>query len=210
MAERAPNSPLLSVQILLPEAIDRRLARWTKSAPGASWPPTGGHITLIPAFVPNQGAAEVRSVVERVGAGAKPFVLRIAEPIAVQDKTRPDYFALFLTVESSPTIDDKPEMHDRKPLHELQERLRLALDPQRQDLHPGIVGQPFLPHVTLALGLGESEARGLVRELRLQPLAAQFEVHTIWLVIQSNGDTLYTHRYPVALGSQTDIDPLNN
>lgn len=200
MAEHPANFPLCSVQILLPEAIDRRLARWAKEAPGASWPPSGGHITLIPAFIQRGGVDEVRAVAEVVCAQVEPFVVRVGEPVAVQDRTRQNYFALFLGVESGQTAEEILADPESQPLYNLRQKLLLALESQREDLHPQLVEQAFLPHITLALGLGESEARSLAKELRAQPFVANFSVDTVWLTVQIDGDSARAERYPLRLG----------
>src|SRR5215203_6861257 len=75
------NPPLLSVHILLPEAVDRRLKRRTQEMPGASWPSWGGHITLVPNFVPKNSAEEVQAALETACAGESPFMLHFAAPM---------------------------------------------------------------------------------------------------------------------------------
>jgi 2'-5' RNA ligase len=194
MVEITANSPLLSVHILLPEAVDRRLERWTQKMPGTSWPAWGGHVTLVPNFVPLGSPDEVIAAIEGVCAQEQPFVVRFAAPIAVQDSTRPGYFAVFLTVEEMAT--DSEGML----LPQLRSKLLLALDALREDVRPQLIEQAFLPHVTLALGLGESEANKLVREIRAEPLTAEFKVDVIWLVTQSVGNGTRFDRHPIALG----------
>ena len=66
MVENEANQLLLSVHILLPEAVDRRLERWTKNMPGTSWPAWGGHITLVPNFTTRAAVDEVRAVLQSV------------------------------------------------------------------------------------------------------------------------------------------------
>jgi 2'-5' RNA ligase len=202
MAEIAASSPLCSVQILLPEAVDRRLARWAKDAPGASWPPEGGHITLIPTFVQRGRVDEIRSVAESECASIEPFIVRLAEPVAVQDRTRQNYFALFLSVESIQKLDEPKVATEEQPLSRLREALLAALEPLRADVHPQLVEQAYLPHITLALGLGESEARKLVRELRAQPITANFIVDTVWLIAQGANEAARTDRYPLPLAGK--------
>lgn len=201
MVEIDANSSLLSVHILLPEAVDRRLERWTRTMPGTSWPTWGGHITLVPNFVPRGSTEEIRAAIESVCAQAQPFMVRFAAPIATQDSTRPGYFAVFLTVEETATDSEGVR------LPQLRSKLLLALEPLREDLRPQLVDLPFLPHVTLALGLGESEAAKLVREMRAEPLAAEFKVDTVWLVAQSIGESAKFDRHPIALGPDAPLIP---
>jgi 2'-5' RNA ligase len=60
--------------------------------------------------------------------------------------------------------------------------------------------QPFLPHITMALGLSESEARSVVREMRAEPVDAEFRVDSVWLVVQEVGDGARVERQQIPLG----------
>jgi 2'-5' RNA ligase len=188
------NAPRLSVQILLPEALDRRFARWAKQMPGASWPAWGGHITLVPYFTP---ACPETMVFDRVVAavrGFHPFRVRLTEPVAVQDWTRPQYQAVFLAAHEA-------ERDDHQTLAELQQAIAAALAPVRHDVKPALDGQPFVPHLTLALGLGSSEAEKLVRAIRADPLEADFVVDAVWLMVmwQSDGPEPRVDRVAIPL-----------
>lgn len=186
--------PVLSVHILLPEAVDRRLARWTEKMPGASWPSWGGHVTLVPNFAPLGSMDEVRKRLDAACLQVSPFVLRLGAPMVVQDATRPDYAAVFLNVESKGVESATGEKSSR--IHELRSKLLDALEPLREHLQPQLLEQPFLPHVTLALSIGETEAQKLVRAMRADPVVAEFGVQTIWLVAQ--GERF--ERFPIQLG----------
>jgi hypothetical protein len=70
----------------------------------------------------------------------------------------------------------------------------------RADLLPQLVEQPFRPHVTLALGLGESEATKLAQGVRAEPIEGEFLVDVIWLVARVAGDGSRFARHPVPLG----------
>jgi 2'-5' RNA ligase len=199
MDELTGTPPLLSVQILLPDGINRRLERWTEEMPGTSWPTWGGHITLVPNFVPRATVGEVRASVAAVCAQVPAFNVRFAAPVAVQDSTRPDYYIVFLTVEEA--LADGEEEH----LHKLRNALLAALDGQREDIRPKLVEQPFVPHVTLAIGLGELEARKLAQEMRAEPLVAEFKVEAIWLVMQTVGEGAKFERQPIPLAKATPV-----
>lgn len=193
MAEDERIQLLLSVHILLPEAIDRRLERWTKNMPGTSWPAWGGHVTLVPNFTTHASMDEVRAVLQVVCNEEETFIARFGAPLAVQDMTRPDYYAVFLGIEAA-------ESEAESRLHALREKLLVALEPIREDVRPELLAQPFLPHVTLALGVGEVEANRIVKAMRSELPSAEFPVDVIWLVTQSVGDSARFERYPLALG----------
>ncbi len=195
IAQEAQKSPVrLSVHILLPETIDRRLERWTKRMPGTSWPAWGGHVTLVPNFVPRGSVEDVIATIQSICANEMPFIVRFAAPIAIQDMTRPGYFAVFLAVEEK-QVDEKVLQ-----LQNLRSELLSTLEPFREDISPQLLEQSFLPHVTLALGLAESEARELVQQMRADPLNAEFEVEVIWLMTQSFGEGARIDRLPIPLG----------
>jgi 2'-5' RNA ligase len=170
--------------------------------PGASWPAWGGHITLVPNFVPKGTVEEVRSILWSVCVEEEPFLVRLHDPVALQDMTRPDYFAVFLRA------DDREG--DEQRLHALREALLGALEAMREDVRPDLIEQPFLPHVTLALGVGESEAERLVRSMRAEPLAAEFMVEVVWLVTQSVGEETHFDRYPIQLGRVAPVELLRD
>jgi 2'-5' RNA ligase len=166
----------MSIQILLPEAIDRRFRRRVQTLPGASWPAWGGHITLVPSFVPICPPPEV---FERVAQAVGEFIafrVRLAEAVADEDVTRPDFHAVFIQV-------DDPDSEDHQTLVRLQGAIDAALAPVRDATHPELDAVPFTPHLTLALGVGDREAAALVRALRREPLAAEFMVDAVWLVM---------------------------
>lgn len=199
--EKTPTR--LSVQILLPESIERRLERRTQKLPGASWPVWGGHITLVPNFIARGTVEEVRALLIAFCAYAEPFTLRLDAPIAVHDATRPDYAALFLTVKG---VDDEADQR----LHALRNNLLAVLEPLREDVRPELAVMPFLPHVTLALGLGENEAARLVRTIQAEPIEAEFVVEVIWLIVQTLGESTRYDRYPISLGKVSPADLLRD
>lgn len=188
------KTPRLSVHILLPEALDRRLARWTEKLPGASWPSWGGHVTLVPHFVSLGSVDDVRKQLEAVCLHEMPFMMRLGAPMVVKDATRPDYAAVFLGVESADAESVGDDSGSR--VHDLREKLLDALEPLREHLQPQLVEQPFLPHITLALSISELEAQKLVRAMRADPVVAEFGVQTIWLIVQGED----FERFAIPLG----------
>ncbi len=174
----APQPVRLGILILLPESLDRRFARWAETMPGASWPAWGGHITLISSFEPSISVDEVLRRVTAVGRLHRPFVVRLRAPIAVQDVTRPDYHAVFLTV-------DDADQANHYSIRALREDLLAALAEVRLNVRPELTFQTFLPHITLALSLAKEEAELLVRAIRADPLEAEFEVEAICVMQQT-------------------------
>ena len=202
IVENGETPTLASVHIMLPEAIDRRLERWTKKVPGASWPAWGGHITLIPNFRLRGTVEEARAAITAVCVHEEPFLLRLNGPVAIQDMTRPDYYAVFLLVEEEDGGTER--------LHQLRMALLADLAPLREDLRPELLEQPFMPHVTLALGLGESEAARLVRTLQADPLVAEFMVEVVWLVVRTPKEDGRVERIPVPLGRVAPVELLRD
>lgn len=194
----------ISLQILLPEAIDRRFARRVADLVGASWPEWGGHITLVPPFAPKIDQAAVLARVATVCEQTDPFTLHLAEPTAHPDSTRPGYQAVFLTVPDA-------EADDYRRLVALRERLLAALEGVREDIQPEISAQPFLPHVTLALSLGEDEAMRLVRDLRADGIQAEFRVGELWaLTFPREGSDAKPERTAIPLGSLPPLGLLSD
>jgi hypothetical protein len=188
-------------------------------------------VTLVPGFREQGEAGALRAALQEVSADEEPFQVRFGAPIAMPDATRPDYYAVFLTVNSTDADEARP---DEKPndatevasgdepahspdsgdganeqpshLHRLRQRLLEALEPLREDVYPQLLEQEFLPHVTLALGLGEAEAHRLVRDIRAEPLTHTFLVEVIWLVTQTFGEGARFERAPFPLGRVAPVE----
>lgn len=202
-AQGEPPPSRLSLVILLPEQLDRRFARWAEKMPGASWPTWGGHITLISSFVPAIPMREVLRRVIAVGQHHQPFQVRLRAPVAIQDVTRPDYHAVFLTVDD----EDAAQQHS---VRVLREDLLAALADVRLHVRRELNFQTFMPHITLALSLAQAEAERLVRAIRADPLEADFEVEVFWVLEQVTGEGRETKtlRHPIGLGRALPADLL--
>lgn len=165
---------ICSVLILLPAALQRRLQQWTGETPGASWPPSGGHVTLLSRF---RTDLPFKAVSDHVAAACRnhaPFVLCLNVPLAVPDRTRQDYFAVFLAA-------GEGAESGLAAATALRSDVAAPLEPYRQDLLPEVSERPYLPHVTLALGLSEREARRVVRACIAAGLVAEFTVEAVTL-----------------------------
>jgi 2'-5' RNA ligase len=190
------DSERFSIQILLPEAVERRFQRWATRTPGASWPQWGGHITLLPPFTATADRAAIEQRMTQICANYQPFTVNLSQLVAMQDWTRPHYQAVFLT------FDSEPENGQARLLC-LQRDLDAALRPLRNDLLPEVSQKLYWPHITLALGLADTEASLLVNSMRADGLSAQFEVDGVWLVTfrQPEGAEQQVERMRVPLGA---------
>jgi len=170
-----PAQPLTySVLILLPDALQKQFERWTDETAGASWPAFGGHVTLLPSFRSELPAEAVEERVAAVCGAHEPFTLQLVKPLAVADRTRQDYFAVFLAAE-----EDADSGYAK--IAALRDDLDQALAPVKHDLQPEVLSRPFLPHITLALGVSEREAGHVVRACVESGLTAEFAVEGVTL-----------------------------
>jgi 2'-5' RNA ligase len=163
------------VQIHLPESADRDLQRKTDKTPGASWPAWVGHVTLLPMFTTLSDEDTLQKALAGVAAEFAPVEILLSNFAVEQDLTRPDYHAVFLT------LDDEQEPTLQR-LRTLRERLNDATRADRKDLWPVLESSEYVPHVTLAMGLSESEANSVVRTLRAQGLSVCFRLKEIVLL----------------------------
>ena len=70
-----------SLQILLPEEIDREFRRWVEATPGATWPEEGGHVTVLPPLEPVLGLEPLEEAIAAVCAAWQPFRLELSRPV---------------------------------------------------------------------------------------------------------------------------------
>jgi len=164
-----------AVQILLPEALQMQFREWVALTPGATWPAWGGHVTLVPRFVPVDGIEVVHRVLKDVCSRFPPFVLKLDRVIAAANWRRPHLQSLFL-------IPSDTRHPGYRTVMRLQEALVKALEPHKRDQHPEVSKHPFQPHITLTLGLSEREAADLLRAAINARLAVEFHVDEIWLL----------------------------
>ncbi len=164
-----------SVQILLPAALQRQFERWTDETEGASWPAQGGHVTLLPPFHTALTREDVLENVADVCRRTKTFTLCLDVPKAVLDLTRPDYFAVFLSAAEEWETGFAEAATLRSALADY-------VAAQRNDVLPELSAAPFLPHITLALGVSEREARRVARACVMSALEAKFVVEAVTLL----------------------------
>jgi 2'-5' RNA ligase len=190
------DSEQTTIQILLPEAVEKRFQKWANRTPGASWPQWGGHITLLSPFTATVERAKIEQRIVQVCANYQPFPIHLSQIVAMQDWTRPHYRAVFLAFGNEAD-------NGQSTLLSLQRDLDAALRPLRNDLQPEVSLKPYWPHITLALGLAEAEANLMISGMRADGLSAQFEVDTIWLVTlrQLEDEEPQTQRVRIPLGA---------
>jgi len=171
--------PQYSLHILLPEQLNRRFARWAANTAGASWPSWGGHVTLLAPFTLVAPFRDFEASLLAVAARHAPVEVHLTHLTVVPDWTRQGYYAVFL----APPAEVGSGL---RRLTALQHDLDEQLAPLRDDRFPEIVHRAYLPHVTLALGLSETEAHKMVGAARSDGLVAEFRVEQIWL--KQDGD----------------------
>jgi hypothetical protein len=193
--ERTANAETIrwTVQILLPESVDRELQRKTDKTPGASWPAWGGHVTLLPMFTTSADEGVLQQAVACAVEGFGPIEVTLADVEVEQDLTRPDYHAVFLQMDE--------ESGPLRTLRMLHERLDEATRFMRTDLRPALDGAKFVPHVTCALGLSETEAERVARTLRVDNLSVRFRLKEIVLLgfdASGSGEPSRAYSFPLA------------
>jgi 2'-5' RNA ligase len=194
-----------TVQILLPENADRELQRKTDKTPGASWPAWGGHMTLLPMCTSTVDENTLQEAVAQAVAGFGPMEIELSNFAVEQDLTRPDYCAVFLT------LGDGQEQ-TLEQLRSLRNRIFEATRTLRKDLWPALESSEFVPHVTLAMGLSESEANAVVRQLRAEGLSVHFRLKEVLLLGFAAGggaEPIRAYSFPLSAPAAyaTDVAP---
>jgi len=169
------ESSQYSIQIMLPSLLDRRFRKWAEQTPGASWPAWGGHITLMPRFQPQIPPAALHETIAAICARYRSMDVHLTSLVAMQDWTREAYFGVFLVPPAEPGSGIRR-------LSALQRDFATALGDKSIDLASDVTQRDFAPHITLALGVSESEAEKMVSQVRAQNLTAEFRVRRVWLM----------------------------
>lgn len=202
MISETVGSVYYSLMVMLPAALDRRLAKWSSAMPGTSWPAWGGHITLLHPFTVPAAAEAVDRLTDCITTVCRrhsAFQLRLDNPVAEQDYTRAGYFAVMLTAR------DREET-GLDALGLLRRDLLAATDDLRTDKRPPAADDEYMPHVTLALGLGQPEAERMVNHIRTDGLTVRFFVEKIALVIfASTSDGQQVTQLPFTLAGVVNI-----
>ncbi|MCB0044394.1 MAG: 2'-5' RNA ligase family protein [Caldilineaceae bacterium] len=174
------DQPTYSLQIMLPDDLNRRFARWAANTSGASWPGWGGHMTLLAPFTCVLSRGQLEAELVNAAAGHSPVPVSLTQLTVVPDWTRPVYWAVFLT----PPAEGGSGLQRLRALHA---DIDMRLAPVRTDSFPDISKREYLPHITLALGLYEEEAHKMAGAARADKLIAKFMVDHF--VLRQNGGT---------------------
>jgi len=178
-----------AVVIRLPREVEVQIEDTYLSVLGATKPSMGYHLTLLGPYclAPNAPSPFLPSLAR---------VCRNAEPITVHLRGLGAYrtennSAVYLRV-----VDAAPVIELHKRLLEATARQILA---ENEQLHVWTV-EKYDPHVTLGLGMSDTELEEFMRLGERRDLEVAFEAQTIWLVAQaSNGPWEYVAEYPLGV-----------
>lgn len=181
-------TPSYSVYVFLPPAMDRRLRQWCSVSPGCDWPKWGGHITLIPAFHLAVPLVRLVAAVDRSVQARGEFPIILDEVRSERHLTKPGLYLVHLAGRH-PTVNAD--------LANLRASLAAGLEGLKIDANPAVARHPFVPHVSLTLGLPEPEALALKARAEQDVLRVSFRAKKISLVEQGtapDGNPMYCLR----------------
>jgi hypothetical protein len=184
--------PSYSLQIPLPDEIDRAFRRWVAATPGATWPEEGGHVTVLPPVVPLRGLEPLEAAIAGVCADWRPFRLELSRLVRAPHLAHPPLHTVLL---AEPAAAAR-----RSQLHGLRRALLSALRPVARDLSPAYTRRPYRPHITLTLGVDRSAAAGLAEAAAAAGLRAVLAVDALWLRAYRGPrlDPTGSRRFPIA------------
>jgi 2'-5' RNA ligase len=164
--------------IYLPESVETRLEAWTADAPGASWPPWRGHITLLNGFELRPEISEMQLVdaLRPVTIRYEPFEVTLDKVILRPHLLEPNLQLVMLAEQRRPVKETR--------LYALREKLRASiLHLITETAYTRTISRiPFHPHITLTRGLTPTAARALLNHARIAPIMAHFTVTQVTLV----------------------------
>lgn len=162
-----------SVHVLLPPAIDQRMRQWCAGSAGCDWPQWGGHITLIPSFGLAVPVVRLVSALERSVQARREFGLTLDTVGCERHLTKPGLYLVYLSG-ANPSVNWE--------MTSLQASVAAALEGMKVDITPAVSRHPFVPHLSLTLGLPEPEARLLKARVERDGLKVEFRVRKLTLV----------------------------
>jgi len=167
-----------SVHLMFPAGLEARLRQWCAQAPGASWPRWGGHITLVPEFKLTVPLLRLLGALERIAGNRRAFAVTLDTTRVERHLLRPDQFLVYLTGSNLGT---------NRELLSLRAAVVTALEGMKIDLSPAVSRHPFMPHLSLTLGLPGPEARQLQARAERDGLRVQFTVRRLTLLETTAG-----------------------
>jgi hypothetical protein len=174
-SSRAESSSEYSLEIPMPEHIEREFRGWIKDVPGATWPRWGGHITVLNRFVPTRGLEPLVQAVQRMCAAHPPFLIHLDEVVSDRHWRDPRLNAVML-------VSCQRDEEGCRALVRLRESLRAELEPLKRDVHPELSARGYVPHLSLTLGVPELDAARLLEMARASGLEVEFTVENICLL----------------------------
>ena len=160
-----------AVAIMLPQAIDDRMLRWSLDAPGATWDTSGGHITVT-AFHTVAEPEEVSAELAEVCRAVRPFRAHFAGAEA-----SPYWGRAGLSIVMLVEAEEAAELNR---VHSLRRALNQALAQRLEAFQVREEAGDYVPHVTLTTGLPESESGALVVAARSLDIDFTVEEVALW------------------------------
>ena len=175
MAPLAKPEKNYGLFILLPLRLDRQLETWTRATPGATWPEWRGHITLLNSFTPKVSRKKLLASLLEVCQTNASFDINLDRVSRQRHLVRENLETVML-VESQPDTSAG--------LYELRSTLLANLRRIKEDgdITRKVAARPYLPHLSLTMGLPQEDARALAKSARDAELSAQFQVDRVHLV----------------------------
>ncbi|HEX5370390.1 MAG TPA: 2'-5' RNA ligase family protein [Dehalococcoidia bacterium] len=176
--------PRLSLVLALPPDENARLERWTQTAPPATWPSWGGHVTIWPALEPTAGIDVLKPAIEAVVARFDAFEMAMSRVALKPFWGSPGLYTAQL-------VADEEDAGGAE-LDALRAGLYQSLSDVAVDLHPETRSNWFEPHVTLTIALDHDAASTVVEAARRDQLNTSFLVRCVDMN-ESLGDGVYAH-----------------
>ena len=168
-----PDALGYAFALSLSPAEDLRMRAWAEAMPGATWDPTGGHVTLA-RFTGSLPPEALVPAVREACAGVQPIPARFTLPARGPYWDKPGVEIVML-------VSERPE--DIAGVLDLRERLLAAVLPLGLPL---LEGGSYRPHVTLTTGLPAEDASRL--EAAARDLDLRFTSHEV--VYWCGGETV--------------------
>jgi 2'-5' RNA ligase len=169
------SSSEYTLEIPLPPDVDDRFRRWTERTPGATWPPWGGHITILDSFVPQSGVQPVVRGIESVCATYAAFEICFDSVVCDAYWVEPDLRTVLL-------VSSSRDQEGYRTLVNLHRSLHIELEQVARDVRPEVSDRPYVPHLSLTAGLPEPEAVKVMEAARAAQLKVEFVVRSISLL----------------------------